>query len=199
MAEDWTPISRVGHPDVKSLTANGRAEVHVQLSAVPPREWAEHFVGLYTGFLVRSPDDDWPLPEVRGVNVVIWPLRGELESWISTMAGRIDQANDYYQHTVLPEKERRTTAKDETNRQAEEELERYVVRPATTSPRVSPGPHRSQAIDAEARRGRRAPRRRRAASSPARCGSGLPAPHGTGQPGRLWDRREVETWAKKWR
>ncbi len=121
---EWEPITRNGKPDVKRLTQNGRAEVHVPISSTPPKEWANYFVSLYASFPVRSPGDEWPLPEISGAAIIIWPLKDELASWIGPIGERIEQSNKYYEGKVLPDQANQKAAWEEAERQYADEMER---------------------------------------------------------------------------
>jgi hypothetical protein len=73
MPEEWEPIKRAGHPDVKGFASEERRLlVHVPLSSKPPQEWRDRFVGLYAA--AREADRDRPLPEVSGSAIVLRPL-----------------------------------------------------------------------------------------------------------------------------
>jgi hypothetical protein len=124
MTMGWRPITREGHPDVTGIGPDGRADVEIRLSEVPPDEWARHFVGLYQGFLVRSPADDWPLPEVRGASIFSRPEEGDLSRWTHLMDERIEETNAFYGNTVLPEIHKREAAAAEFKQREQERLDR---------------------------------------------------------------------------
>jgi hypothetical protein len=123
MTTGWRPITREGHPNVTGIGPDGRADVEVPLSEAPPDEWARHLVGLYQGFLV-SPDDDWPLPEVREASIFSRPEEGDLSRWIHLMDERIDETNAFYGDTVLPEIRKREAAAAEFKQREQERLDR---------------------------------------------------------------------------
>lgn len=117
MAEEWEPIRRAGHPDVKGVASEERRLlVHVPLSGKPPREWRDSFVGLYAA--ARDADHDRPLPEVSGAAIVIRPLDEELSDWIKIIDARIEEANAFYLASTIPEQQR----KEASERAAEQQL-----------------------------------------------------------------------------
>jgi hypothetical protein len=124
VATGWEPIRREGHPDPVELASGERVRVVVRLSEAPPPEWAAHFLALYSDFMKRSPDDDWPMPQVIGTGIVSWPQENDLTRWIQLMDERIDQTNKDYQTKELPEKERREAEADEAAQKRKERLER---------------------------------------------------------------------------
>lgn len=121
MAADWIPIKRQGHPDVKGEASPRRLLVHVHLSNEPPPEWKDHFTYLYLE--VRDPDDEWPLPEFAGTNIVIRPLDDELPSWIEQIDARIKKANDYYENSVILGQEQANDVAREIEEKRRERLE----------------------------------------------------------------------------
>ena len=117
MPEEWEPIKRAGHPDVKGFASEERRLlVHVPLSSKPPKEWRDRFVGLYAE--AREADRERPLPEVSGSAIVIRPLDEELPDWIKIIDARIDEANAFYLASAIPEQQR----KEASERDAEQKL-----------------------------------------------------------------------------
>lgn len=119
MAE-WEPIRRTGKPIAKELHERlGRVEFHFPLSALPPKEWADHFESLH------SMQSDYPLPKIAGDAIVVLVLHSQeaLASWTHNVDRDIEQANSYYMN-VVAEKERQQEeareALDEGRRQLEE-------------------------------------------------------------------------------
>ena len=124
MTESWEPITRVGHPEIKDLSSDGRVLVEIQLSGSPPTAWVSSFIAQYTSHLVRSPDDDWPLPDVRGDKILIQPLENDLATWIRLVDERMALTNVSYETTDLPAQQQREAAKREEVDKHRERLER---------------------------------------------------------------------------
>lgn len=108
----WQPIRRSGSPDVTGLRDGFRLEVEVPLFERPPAEWIRFFVGSYEE-QQRRVHQDHPLPRVEGNLILIAPLDKELQAGISGIDKRIEEANSYYQSTVLPQVEAKERADQE--------------------------------------------------------------------------------------
>ena len=120
MSVEWQPIRR-GAPDVRGEAGPQRLLVYVPLSAEPPYEWRDHFIGLWTE--QRNPDDDWPLPRVIGSTIEIQPLDDQLVAWIGLVDERISNANEEYQRHVIPGIQRQEARARDAERKREERLD----------------------------------------------------------------------------
>lgn len=119
---NWQRISRAGKPDVRGVLDERRLVVHVPLSAPPPAAWRNYFLDTYQE-VRRRHDGEWPLPELREQEVVIFPLDSELESWIKALDERIEKANDHFEKNVLPRDRQREAVQEEQRRRQEKRLE----------------------------------------------------------------------------
>src|SRR5439155_17454522 len=116
---DWQSIT-VGKPEIAGLdTRSNRLEVHFPLSDPGPKEWRDYLSSSLQGF-----DAHVPRPELRSAEVIVWSLEGEanLTAWIDRIAQDVSQANNFYENTVIPEKE----AQDQARGLAEEDKQRRI-------------------------------------------------------------------------
>lgn len=119
---DWTPIKRQGDPDVLStrLPDPDRVLLVIPLSDSPPPKWVRHFRAHWTEMRGRASGE--PVPDVHRSRIEIPAKYDEVGGWKKEADKAIDNANDYYEKQVLPNKQ----AKAQQERQAEEEWQRRL-------------------------------------------------------------------------
>jgi hypothetical protein len=119
---DWEPIRRQSPPDVEGVVGRDRLAVSIVLNRVPEEKWVRYFEMTFA----RRQDEpgEFPLPQVSGSVIRIQPLDNELESWVKNIDDVIEQANRYYESSVLPDlratEERQVEADRERERRIEE-------------------------------------------------------------------------------
>jgi len=123
-SEKWSHVSRKGAPDVNEIPGSrGRRRVALNflLSAVPPTEWKEYFLGGFP----RS-DDGNVVASFDGPHLVIAsiPSREEFKAWADRVNERIGKANAHYANE-LEDRKRADEALAAKNQEREEHLDEY--------------------------------------------------------------------------